>query len=228
MMVHTLWHSRCCYDHDICYERCGAAVHTCDDTFRTCLEADCNAIINDADAVHQCRAEAAVFLAGIALQGCEAFQATQELACVCDEEDFSSHPIPAQTAAAMMAPVPTTNVCTQSSSTDTLQSTNLNTVECLDLAKVQWEIHAASASDGRLGVESTRARWLAMFLSLCEHLFPLLLPPSALSLLAAQNIDWVLLTSGDMTEEDYRLLPITRGDAIRIKAHARRHVSGDA
>ena len=232
MMVYTLWHDRCCYDHDICYERCGAALTTCDDTFRACLEADCDAIINDADAVRRCRAEASVFLAGIALQGCEAFQATQELACVCesDEEDLFSRPLPARTATAIAVPVPATGVGTQSTSDDMLQSANLNTVECLDLAKMQWEIHAASASesDGLRGVESTRARWSTMFLSLCEHLFPLSLPSSALSLLAAQNIDWALLTSGDMTENDYRLLPITRGDEIRIKAHVRRHVNGDA
>lgn len=75
--------TKCCDEHDFCYDTCGKNRDTCDTDFKTCLTKLCDTDYpHDPD--HQaCTSSAQMFHFGTSGFGCAAFLASQKEACEC-------------------------------------------------------------------------------------------------------------------------------------------------
>ncbi|KAK3091908.1 hypothetical protein FSP39_023605 [Pinctada imbricata] len=79
--------TKCCDEHDYCYDRCNSDKAKCDKVFRKCLLEMCNTMeyaLSDEE-FEGCKATADMVHTGTEMLGCKAYKKAQSEACDCGE-----------------------------------------------------------------------------------------------------------------------------------------------
>ncbi|XP_005096638.1 group XIIA secretory phospholipase A2 [Aplysia californica] len=77
--------TKCCDEHDFCYDTCNNDKDTCDRVFKKCLQRICKKVKGMlTDNVYEgCKSTADLLFAGTVALGCKPYKDSQEKACVC-------------------------------------------------------------------------------------------------------------------------------------------------
>ncbi|XP_074097772.1 phospholipase A2 group XII [Cotesia typhae] len=82
--------TKCCDEHDICYDTCNSDKEKCDLEFKRCLYKYCDGYqITGTTIVNTCKAAAKMLYTGTTALGCKSYIDAQSNACWCPEKDKS-------------------------------------------------------------------------------------------------------------------------------------------
>ena len=80
--METMDFTECCNWHDACYATCGLKKSTCEKKFDQCLKKMCTSL-SDATLQGQCQQNKSLYVMGVQMMGCQAYQDSQAEACTC-------------------------------------------------------------------------------------------------------------------------------------------------
>ncbi|KAM9857001.1 caspase-6-like [Aulostomus maculatus] len=89
--------TKCCNQHDRCYDTCGRGKHECDDQFQDCLETICRNVqrtLGLAHSVQACESAVTLLFDAVMHLGCKPYLDSQRESCVCHYEikpDLCTH-----------------------------------------------------------------------------------------------------------------------------------------
>lgn len=84
--------TKCCDQHDICYDTCLSDKEKCDLDFKRCLYKYCDGYKNTGiTIVNTCKAAAKMLYTGTTTLGCKSFVDAQKQACWCGAGDKNKH-----------------------------------------------------------------------------------------------------------------------------------------
>lgn len=77
--------TRCCNEHDVCYDTCNREKEKCDYTFKSCLYGICEKYKETVgpELLSACKVAAKGMFTGTVALGCKAYKDSQERACYC-------------------------------------------------------------------------------------------------------------------------------------------------
>uniref|UniRef100_A0A3Q2DLZ9 Group XIIA secretory phospholipase A2 n=1 Tax=Cyprinodon variegatus TaxID=28743 RepID=A0A3Q2DLZ9_CYPVA len=81
--------TKCCNQHDRCYDTCGRQKHDCDEQFQDCLETICRNVqrtLGLAQTVQACESAVTLLFDAVMHLGCKPYLDSQRDACVCQYE----------------------------------------------------------------------------------------------------------------------------------------------
>ncbi|XP_022058607.2 group XIIA secretory phospholipase A2 [Acanthochromis polyacanthus] len=81
--------TKCCNQHDRCYDTCGREKHECDDQFQDCLETICRNVqrtLGLAQSVQACESAVTLLFDAVMHLGCKPYLDSQRDSCVCQYE----------------------------------------------------------------------------------------------------------------------------------------------
>ncbi|KAE8300267.1 Group XIIA secretory phospholipase A2 [Larimichthys crocea] len=81
--------TKCCNQHDRCYDTCGREKHDCDEQFQDCLETICRNVqrtLGLAQSVKACESAVTLLFDAVMHMGCKPYLDSQREACVCQYE----------------------------------------------------------------------------------------------------------------------------------------------
>eukprot|EP00105_Crassostrea_gigas_P019225 XP_011437652.1 PREDICTED: group XIIA secretory phospholipase A2 isoform X2 [Crassostrea gigas] len=86
--------TKCCDQHDFCYDTCNSNKDKCDSDFKACLLNMCKKMEKslEKDELEGCKATAELMFTGTTMLGCTSFKDSQKRACDCGEIDMDSDP----------------------------------------------------------------------------------------------------------------------------------------
>ncbi|XP_062850817.1 group XIIA secretory phospholipase A2 [Trichomycterus rosablanca] len=82
--------TRCCNQHDRCYDMCGHEKHDCDEQFQVCLENICRNMqltLGLDKSVQACESAVTLFFDAVMHLGCKPYLDSQRSACICHYEE---------------------------------------------------------------------------------------------------------------------------------------------
>ncbi|XP_034158759.2 group XIIA secretory phospholipase A2 [Pangasianodon hypophthalmus] len=82
--------TRCCNQHDRCYDTCGREKHDCDDQFQVCLETICRNVqttLGLDQSVQACESAVTLLFDAVMHLGCKPYLDSQRAACICRYEE---------------------------------------------------------------------------------------------------------------------------------------------
>ncbi|XP_026766856.3 group XIIA secretory phospholipase A2 [Pangasianodon hypophthalmus] len=82
--------TRCCNQHDRCYDTCGREKHDCDDQFQVCLETICRNVqttLGLDQSVQECNSAVTLLFDAIVHLGCKPYLDSQRAVCICRYEE---------------------------------------------------------------------------------------------------------------------------------------------
>ncbi|XP_067671721.1 group XIIA secretory phospholipase A2-like [Haliotis asinina] len=82
--------TKCCDNHDYCYDTCNNDKVKCDDDFKDCLNNVCDTLggIASQDITGGCRSTADLMYASTLTLGCKPYKDSQKDACVCQHDEL--------------------------------------------------------------------------------------------------------------------------------------------
>ncbi|XP_046382180.2 group XIIA secretory phospholipase A2-like [Haliotis rufescens] len=82
--------TKCCDQHDYCYDTCNSDKVKCDDDFKDCLNLVCDKLggIASEDLTGGCRSTADLMYASTLTLGCKPYKDSQKDACVCQHDEL--------------------------------------------------------------------------------------------------------------------------------------------
>ncbi|XP_040042027.2 group XIIA secretory phospholipase A2 [Gasterosteus aculeatus] len=81
--------TKCCNQHDRCYDTCGSEKHDCDEQFQDCLETICRNVqrtLGLAQSVQACESAVTLLFDAVMHMGCKPYLDSQRESCVCQYE----------------------------------------------------------------------------------------------------------------------------------------------
>uniref|UniRef100_A0A8C9X9L7 Phospholipase A2, group XIIA n=1 Tax=Sander lucioperca TaxID=283035 RepID=A0A8C9X9L7_SANLU len=81
--------TKCCNQHDRCYDTCGREKHECDDQFQDCLETICRNVqrtLGLAKSVQACESAVTLLFDAVMHLGCKPYLDSQRESCMCQYE----------------------------------------------------------------------------------------------------------------------------------------------
>lgn len=82
--------TKCCNQHDRCYDTCGSIKHDCDEMFQNCLSKICRDVqktLGISQTVQACESAVELLFATVMHLGCKPFLDSQREACMCQYEE---------------------------------------------------------------------------------------------------------------------------------------------
>ncbi|MEQ2185671.1 hypothetical protein GOODEAATRI_020707, partial [Goodea atripinnis] len=82
--------TKCCNQHDRCYDTCGREKHDCDEQFQDCLETICRNVqrtLGLAQSVQACESAVTLLFDAVMHLGCKPYLDSQREACVCHQSN---------------------------------------------------------------------------------------------------------------------------------------------
>ncbi|XP_048855868.1 group XIIA secretory phospholipase A2 [Brienomyrus brachyistius] len=82
--------TKCCNQHDRCYDTCGSDKHDCDEQFQVCLETICRNVqrtLGLSQSVQACESAVRLLFDAVMHLGCKPYLDSQRASCMCQYED---------------------------------------------------------------------------------------------------------------------------------------------
>lgn len=100
--------TRCCNQHDRCYDTCGNLKNDCDEQFQNCLSKICRDVqktLGISESVQACETTVALLFDAVIHLGCKPYMESQRASCICQYEEKIDLWL-------RISPVTTADVCT--------------------------------------------------------------------------------------------------------------------
>ncbi|XP_016312490.1 group XIIA secretory phospholipase A2-like isoform X1 [Sinocyclocheilus anshuiensis] len=82
--------TRCCNEHDLCYDTCGREKNDCDEQFQVCLESICSNLqmtLGLSQSVQACESAVTLLFDTVMHVGCKPYLDSQRSSCICHYEE---------------------------------------------------------------------------------------------------------------------------------------------
>uniref|UniRef100_A0A8C5QET6 Phospholipase A2 group XIIA n=1 Tax=Leptobrachium leishanense TaxID=445787 RepID=A0A8C5QET6_9ANUR len=82
--------TKCCNQHDRCYDTCGNMKNECDEQFQSCLSKICRDVqktLGISESVQACESTVSVLFETVIHLGCKPYLESQRSACICQYEE---------------------------------------------------------------------------------------------------------------------------------------------